>query len=417
MASFSTFGLIYRFNIFLVLNFCCTALYHANGQNPFHLYLTEDSKSFSQSAQQITDQFNQFNEIYRSPVKRLEFRTETHDFKLNQQEYSLRLSFNDFLYNNYNRQILSNELMLVNAETKNIKNKALENKYRDILEYLLVSEELKIQLSKLESTKALDEIYQLLIKNGQIEIDDVTSNQLESLKIQASIFSLKEQINNFSKLFWQQDSIYPIEQSLPEPKDIIQFIDSSKSLSDDLDQINLIKEELLHIKYKQKSASENQLLDFLQARYIADPEDLINEKLSIGIGLRIPYINNNSFNKSKLHQSLLELRHEQGLKLLDLDWDLQKIKRNLKSKYVQFTALDNGLKNLTQMTQPVGFAEMKITDGIKWFKRKLEIDKFKLSILDLKKDYYKEYINFLSKSAYINIDYPYYLLHLPFSRI
>lgn len=417
MAAFFKLSALYNIKILFLLIFYYSLSFSSFGQNPFQLYLTEDTKSFSRSAAELSEQFDQYGKTSRSPIKRLELRSETRDFNLNQQEYSLRLSFNDFYFNNYNRQILSNELLLINAETKNIKNKALENKYRDILEYIIVSEELNIELSKLESIKALDKLYQLLIQNGQIELDDVTANQLDAIKIQANIFSLKEQMSAYRTLFWKQDSNDVIVHSLPEPISIIQFIDSSKSLDSPLDQINLIKEDLLQTKYKQKAASENQILDFLQARYVSDPEDLLKEKLSIGIGLRIPYVNNNSYNHTKLHQSLFELHIEQHLKLQELDYDLQQIKRKIKTKYTQLSALDHGLQKLTQWSHSADSTEFKISDGIKWVKMNIEVDKFKLSILDLKREFYKEYLNFLSKAAYINVDYPYYLLHLPFTRL
>lgn len=272
-------------------------------------------------------------------INSMEFRTETDEFDLSQQEYLLRLSFNNKKTRKIQNALTNNKINLYDLKSKNIESLKLSDRYELIIELHYLQKEISI----LNEEKILKEdkksVYQKKLNNSaDMNIDDLLKVNKDLLEIDLKLLQLNLSKKNILKVlipdFNRSDSLELISSdwiSLEKMSKTLRNIEELPYANFDVQlQNNQIHLEKLSLE-KQKAKS-NQILDFVQLKY-ADKDNLqLQKEISLGVGINIPI---KSSSRIKLNEA--------KLKLFDEQYKQELLQVNLEKRISEYTILFHSL--------------------------------------------------------------------------
>ena len=245
-------------------------------------------------------------------IKKLQFRTETNDFDIRQQEYLLRASINDpkkiDKQNQYQQAIRNtSEMDLIFAKTE-----ALKERYDILINIIGLTAILKVK--RQQDTLLEDRI--TLFKRSValagfdildlIEAEDAQQqNEQDILGIESKLFIYKNHVQQLMKLedsFFLEDSTLINIEKIKTISESIQF---KATLHPQLNSLSSKIEEKI-LAYELEAVKSKFSIAYIQARLSDDSKDNIKEKISIGIGFDIPLKQSNRLNFNKLEFKIIE---------------------------------------------------------------------------------------------------------------
>ncbi len=283
-----------NFWISIYFGFYCLEL---QAQNIYKDFLLNPTRSAVDSVFTTWSEYYSGSILTRPLINRIELRSETREFRIDKQEYTFRVSTSSPLFNSYQKKI--NKIETQNIDLLRRSNYAYEiyQKYKLIgkienlkLKIINLKSELDILGSLIQVNKNpvlnlskfnYESYYNSLIKYNKVEFE-LSESQFEYEQL------AKEVIGSTSStqpniIIASIHSIYEYVSSYT-PEDI--------SIEDSINYNDL---EISRLEMNQRQTNENKLLDHVQLRYQSDPEELLNRKLSLGIGLRIPGLIKNKY--------------------------------------------------------------------------------------------------------------------------
>lgn len=388
---------------------------HSKSQiNPFYSCIERQIKFLNQLNTSIEHSLNWTN--FNKPwVQRLEFRTETNEFLLNQQEYLLRLTFNNFLESKFPNKIADIEKSILYEEAKQFTSEQIYSCYKKILRIYELDTLIKSNNSKYTLLKTLRNYFALQLTEKPGSLYDITNIDLELFEIDLSSQELSHELESISNYLQIK-----IPTHLPQLPSLDQLIPDKLNYyreynGDSVSYHN--KYATKELSFQQRQSSNNQLLEYFQMRYNAHPEDLLKEKFSIGVGLRIPFIIRNDYIKENYR---LELLKEQ-LKEQTAIWKWKSELEELKSKLVNTKKLMN---NTFLQTDSINIRLMRTSANGTYPLEPEEVLKLKLSLETLKKyqirlsyRFLGDYLQYLHSSGQFILNPDLYFLEWPHRRL
>ena len=335
-------------------------------------------------------------------INEYELRTETRDFDLGKQEYSLRLSPNTPKARSAQQAIYRHLASMPNYEQQEIYCEIINESFSDIITLYLVDEFLEtynaweiiiadkqLVLSKLAGSLDFDykEILELIELQTEIKFNKEKLN-IEKNKL--------EQLHGIPNISFDFNSIITVENI----KAVIgsREIQNSEIAMSSKNQFDL---ELAKKELELEQAERKQYLDFVQLKYRGPHDNQFEERFSIGLGLKLP-------NSSNRKLKIKELELEQGNIMNEIKSDQTasiisiadiKHKLNLSILYAEeYTrivdqeniALDNLIAQIQRESEYDPLLILEIKD------RQIETKIQQLSLLD---DVYSEYLDYIRESG------------------
>lgn len=382
--------------------------------NPFYSCVERQLKFLNQLNTSIEHSLNWTN--FNKPwVQRLEFRTETNEFLLNQQEYLFRLTFNNFLENKYPNKIADIEKSVLFEEAKQFTSEQIYSCYKKILRIYELDTLIKSNNSKYTLLKTLRNYFALQLTEKPGSLYDITNIDLELFEIDLSSQELSHELESISNYLQIN-----IPTHLPQLPSLEQLIPDKLNYYHEHNGDSVIYHHeyaTKELSFQQKQSSNNQLLEYFQMRYNAHPEDLLKEKFSIGVGLRIPFIIRNDYIKEnyRLEQLKEQLKERTAL------WKWQSEMEELKSKLVNTKKLMN---NTFLQTDSLNIRLMRTSANGTYPLEPEEVLKLKLSLETLKKyqirlsyRFLGDYLQYLHSSGQFILNPDLYFLEWPHRRL
>ncbi len=244
-------------------------------------------------------------------IDKLEVRSETDDFEFSRQRYSVRLSPTPLGVRSRQKKILD----LMQEERKeelieflvDLRHEYCTAYYEDIINKKIY--DLKVEELGLRNRKYLG--YKKMLTLGELDIQKLLKLEqeilIDSMELSLISTSLKEFAggSELMNMEWIEIKLAEIEV---------------KNLEKDIPALDV---EKLDEEYKIESLDENRVLDFVQLEYRGPHDNPYNERISLGLGLELPFSNNNDFSKSKIF-----IEKEKALEELEYDQELNTIKKN-----------------------------------------------------------------------------------------
>jgi hypothetical protein len=406
--------------LFLTSWIICTSGYILNAQIIYKEYLESANQTPLDSVYNNMAAYYSSNILGRPFINRIEFRSETRDFRMDRQEYTLRLSTSNPAFNMYQKSINQLEktkidLFRISALADEIYTRykkigRLETLYKRILNYRSELELLDklIQLNKsnvIHLTKeSLENYYGSIIKYNNIELE-LEEDQFEYRQLVNEILPGKDSVLHVHAIA-DLNEIYNY---------ITNFTSSKKVFLED--SINQIEHQVNRLEFNQRKSNENKILDHFQLRYQSDPEEMLNRNLSIGIGLRIPGLIKHNYlmeeyqlkvYKASLNQTQFNKKYFD--KLSTLQKNISKLKH-------QYEIISLHQDKLSQKFTSDQFLKSGNLDLSLVLEMKLQINSYQKKVNTLNAEALEILIEFLYLTDHFTDKNTLFYLSLPFNKM
>ncbi len=340
-------------------------------------------------------------EEYKLPwIEELNVRSETRDWKLREQSYSLRLRpvsirerrASSNLYNSWQQELAYLKLDKVYDQVADIHEEWVDQDF--ISRQIKLNKKIVDILSDVEKVNAK----QSLIDADKLSLLLVVRSRIAKVKNKIAL-DQKRRNDKLVALTQQVKDDYIL---LADSIDLNGYIESAKesllitdgpyvSESDKMDM------QILSREMELEKAENSRVLDFVSLQYRGPHDDDLEERVSLGMSFNLPFFNSNKLSIAKIkveqerEQFQLETIEEESL------LKIAEIKKSLLSNIYEydsfkklFTELE--VENLQLITNLEG--QTIINPTIK-LNHKIQILENKLSLLNLQKSIVKDYLEYL----------------------
>lgn len=381
-------------------------LLSSNGSNVFGLY---DSLSG----------FYKKNPLGKPYINRIEFRTQTDEFRLDRQEYTLRLRTSNPFNNSFQNKINQ----LEQSKIEFLKGAQFADKL--YLKYKVISkfETLKSKIKYLDEEKLLNQKLVLLYKEaiffqGKEDLEKYYESTLKLNKAESEIADAKFEYDQLqSEIFADKTHVDAMTKSLNIiviNKYINEYREQNTGFENELINSEISKSKL---ELDQKRSNDNKILDHIQLQYQSDPKDIIEKKLSLGVGIRIPQLIANRYQKEEYQLNLFKLKIEKE------EYEDKKANRigTLKTKINRLNNLNEFLISQTNAMNTLYNTDSLLTKGFYdaelLLQVKLQENRAKQQIDDLNSEAINLFIDFLYYTDHFYFQPKYYYLTIPFQEM
>ncbi len=363
-----------------------------------------DSDAFMQSTIENLQATNNFalDKIRFPWVEEIQFRTETRDMDFEQQEYTLRLSPSSIKVRRAQQALLNHYQNPPNVDAVKSNEQTIRAIYVDWLNLYFIDQERKLldSLSLIWGDKKL--INTKLMQSYEIDVQDLVRLEVDKNNLSLSQFELGLERGQLADIYDLRDktldhskmiSLEEIESTVEE----LHLMNNSIAVIDDELEYQYEKEGIQK-EMQMEQAESRKFFDFGQLRYRGPHADLLEERISVGLGFSFPRSGNRKLKIAELmiEQQQLDAEHasdraESSLEIAEL---FSELRHNLElaRNYTSLIAKERvELQKLAKVVeQKQGYNPMVLLD----IKESLLSRKVKQ--LEYEQDVYIDYIKLLS---------------------
>ncbi len=304
--------------IFLICGLLLTHLESA-GQNNLTLFSflsNADKEEFVSFQRQKLYYFNSLS--YDLPfIEKLEFRTETNDFHLRNQEYLIRVTPNSFKNIKAQKQYQQSIQYMTEMELETALNTALKERYDLMVNFIYLKEilEVKNKQNKLLNDKViLLKRSVALINFDVIELIEATHEAHENLRdikeLENSIFTVERTIQRMQKSDKPISVKMELLPSIKDLKSIIAAIDPNIQMKHPSLEVHSAQLYNNMLEHEMESSKSKFSVGYVQAKYGYDSNESFREVFSLGIGFDVPLKRSSSTELNNLKIDILETQSQ-----------------------------------------------------------------------------------------------------------
>ena len=266
-------------------------------------------------------------------IDQYEFRMETRDFDLDQQEYTFRLSPSTAKIRNAQKAFYEEMVKTPDFDRQEIYCDLVLSLHLDWLSLFILNEHQGILDDLVVILTDKQSIYEKMAGTYEFDLEKLVKLQTERSDIDISINKLKLEQNyllnkyNIHNLAIDFSEFTTVEAILKYLTNNILSLNESEMIDPETEH----KKQLLLKEIELESSEEKQLVDFVQLKYNGPHSDALQERLSVGLGFQL----SNSGSK-KLKMQELQIEQEE-LK--------RKSEREIQEKQMKLIALEDKLQS------------------------------------------------------------------------
>ncbi len=316
-------------------------------------------------------------------IDRMEFRTETEEFDLEKQKYSLRFYPKGWGETQYTRQVTELASQSCRTEQLNYYNTALKMRYDLVLDYLETRS--MIDLKRQLATVCEDRTHVLNKKSaGSLSFDIseliaaeelLTDLRLELVGLENKMTGLNHQISVAadSQMPVAFDRRRLIDISAIEKK--INEIPMETTVNNVKLEDQKNKMDLANSKYMLEQAKSRDYLSYFEFAYDSDDYDDAQKACSIEVAIKLPFINSDRDGVNRRKVSYMKERLQYNEKMRDLAEKKITLIRVLDRLIQQYTLLEANKKNSNAEVSFKAYLKMDSMDPLNLLKIKESIIK------------------------------------------
>lgn len=336
-------------------------------------------------------------------IDKLEFRTETGNFDLRQQEYVFRLSPSSITAKNRQSDlvgVLNDQYAL---QTRKALHESLAQAYEQLIDLYAADREIELH------NEALEIDNQHLTVLGQI-------GQVDGANLKDLLQVEEDRQQRLSRLQELERSRQLLERPLtgntsaPAPEDLTTYpwitedqmaATLANSPQEPATPIMIAQSKLDAVKMEQRveKAEREKVLDFVQSRYQQDPKDPFREEFSISMGVNIPYAKAGNVKRQELaleqlesEQKITSLQRQTHQRLNDLRVEFELLRQQKQMQEEQWA-------NSFLQKMETGALPGLSTEPLLILEAKKARIKYALRILDLEQKAFEVYVKWLDLSG------------------
>ena len=325
---------------------------------------------------------------YKAPwIDRMEFRTETRDWELVQQEYQFRLRPNTPKVRKYQKQVYQDLLTELEATKAAVKTYGLRKVYENWLERIFEDRRADLLVNSRSYYDDLVKVLSSTNQKGEIDALEIIEVKIEREELELKIKNLQKDLANPDI----QNSLLSIE----DIKGKI-LIDSDNpglypSIASDLFDLQKIEN-----KYALEKAEKNKAFEFAQVTYRGPHDEIWQERISMSLAFRIPRGERTNFDMLELQIDKMMEQEQIAERKLDYQNSLGSATEDLQEA---IDAYDEKKEMIAQLAKYGDILEKynPSTKGeiIKLISLKMDAMDGQLDLLRLEENIYERYIDYL----------------------
>lgn len=328
--------------------------------------------------------------------EKLELRTETDEFSLNRQEYLFRLSPSTPSIRRAQKKLNQLQQESANLYQADLNAEIVEISLQELLDFQELDK--RIRLRK-ELIKVLEDQQTL----GRRLLQDPDYNPKKLLEIEENL--LEEGLEAFEDSIKYHSLLS--SKTKPDLSTLISLTGIEKFLSaleeSGMGQSDntayLLEQEMIQTELQLEKAEKNRLIDFLQFRYRGPHEDLLNERISLSLGIDLPTAGSRKIKMEELKieswKNEQEAKMESRLRLLEQEKELEELLAHVRAWKYAKERLEKRQANSQLIEESAPQEEWKSPELSLYLKANQIEHRIKLA--ELEADIYEKYVDFLQK--------------------
>ena len=247
-------------------------------------------------------------------IDKIELRTETQDFDIDQQELLFRVSFNDPAENRRMKQLNSLSIDKLKLENEIVYFNALVDNYYILQQIHYQQETRSLSEDLLIVTKDKQAIYQKMLTSGmKVDIDEFVklSNDLYELELEKLKAHQEIRLAGLTTSDLTDKEIFVIDPqhwvSIQKMTEVIQSL-PERSVHPAI-QMRSLEVAIADAETRLEFAEQKNIYDYAQVRYSPGKDDPFKEVVSIGIGFQIPVKRLYQYELSELQRNRMKQQY------------------------------------------------------------------------------------------------------------
>lgn len=336
----------------------------------------------------------------------LEFRTETNDFQISEQEYALRARFHTKDQQKAQANFNQARIELKSIEEQLLLSELLKERYLGIMEALYFKQLLE---AKNEEKLILEDRLSVLKKSVQLpkfDILDLIDAEDELHNAERDIVRLENSITeNETKILRWTNQLGTLQENDLQFIDIEQVMELVRSMPEEpsTSHASLVKRNLnVTLASREQAvrrAREENTWEFFQARIGGTDDNGFRQNFTLGLGFRIPVRNQQADDLNALEYEKIDERAKYEELQLALKNRMGQIRTEIENQYRLYQLLENQLKD--NQAEEVLKQYQKIAGASPLAMLKLKGNHFakELEQFRIEQDIYRLYIELLDASG------------------
>ena len=400
-------GFVKHLNLVLILIISFIYGTQVNGQGIIttNQYLISVEKSYQVKSDTERIAFlSDYN--YNLPLIRgAELRSESNDFLIRKQEYSLRVSPNSLSAISNQKKVYQNKIEKVEIQNQLNFNKELKKRYFLLVDYIFTEELNSLYQEKHVQIKDKLTILGQSVYDLNFDVNDLIDTEQELINVELKLANLKD--DKFNQLYVIRQFLNFKDASLNiDLKDLIsaeQIIQSSipnNGQSQDLSiRLQKLKLNTLENEMKLSIAKSNQVIDFFQAKYNSSKNFIFEEDFSVGIGINLPFFAGARQKKGKYYFDKLSAESKLVEMTQDIEDEQKRRSNELKSAMINYQTLKKQIAESNVGSILSTYKKMVGVSPIVLLKLSILQHDKKIEMLKSKHDLFKNYIRTLESKG------------------
>lgn len=346
------------------------------------------------------------NTNHELPVlKKLEFRTETNDFDIQRQEYTLRFDFSTQKERTAQRSLHQSNINYYATEQQLWLEETLEKRYKTLVE--LYYQERLIATREQQKLVYQDKltVLQKSIQSTDFDIDelieteeDLQELEQELLERQVENQQLQQSIQAYLPL---NTSFYIDKQNWLQAEDIQQRLDNfhpDTMLSRPITERRQAQVHQIEQAYQLEKAESENLINFGQFKYQGGNNEFYKH-FSVGMGIILPLKNRSLLDLNELELDRLRTNNRLEEERLEIRQAMQKERAKMDLLLQQYQLLQNQIKDNQTSYTLEQYQKIEGISPLSLLKLKEILLKKDWTILKIEYDLFQTYVQWMALSG------------------
>ena len=349
------------------------------------------------------------NTSHKMPwIEDVEVRSRSHDFDLAQQEYILRVTPNSPRQRWAQKKYHNSTLRAAYSEKLMLLEETLLDRY-EIAANIYFCNEL------IQAKKAFIPVFQdrinTLEKSGSFsnfDISDLVRTEDDLYELEMEILELENARSALQAIVGimtqSPDSLLVDKEDFIKIEDIRKVLPELYNFSMEqhpLLQLQKAKIDLLQQEFNVEDAERRNVLDFVESRFEGKPDDLIQERVSIGIGLQLPLRGSDKLKLNELKLEQIEATNKESAIEYDLNMERVETINEMESLLKEHALLQQQLSKTRERFSSKKLLELSDATAYTLLRIKESILEKELAIVEKEQEIFETYIDLLHLSGLV----------------
>ncbi|MEL7422055.1 MAG: hypothetical protein AAFN81_03640 [Bacteroidota bacterium] len=360
-----------------------------------------------QAYQRELDFFTNQNALNIPRLEELEFRTETHEFNPQLQEYALRLQLNSSRQIKVQERINQQEYSLLLIRQEAYLEELLFQRYQFLIDIRYQQQHLALLESRIPVMEDWERVIQARIQaDGERHYSDWLELEDDRLELQQQAQLLQQQLQAGRQqyTFWTEQTTNRLAVGIwPRPSQLEKnwLVWQNDTLVVPLNvQEQQLTSSLVELELAAEQAEERNRLNFLQLRYQGEDEDrVLREQVTLGAGITLPFRSANSVKAQYLKLEQIEEENQELERQRRWLQKLQDAEANMAIQVIAYQQLETALNDYESRFGTAALQSRGITRPETYLQATMGVLERQALLLEQEKQLYEAYLDVLLLSG------------------